>query len=90
METKAPVFFVSEIEYPKLQAACPEDFPFTYAEFVARVEAGTQEMAGTVALVKVWVVVAEFLMWCKTSKLIPNNTARAQYAAVQFLKQGFH
>jgi hypothetical protein len=27
MENKAAAFFVSEDEYPKLQVACPGDFP---------------------------------------------------------------
>jgi hypothetical protein len=43
MDSKAAAFFVGEDEYPKLQAACPGDFPFTYAEFAGRVDEGIQK-----------------------------------------------
>ncbi|MFZ2399552.1 MAG: hypothetical protein WAW31_12925 [Smithella sp.] len=47
MTNKAPVFFVTEVEYPKLQAACPSDFPFIYAQFVERVEDVITKIKGT-------------------------------------------
>lgn len=74
-------FFVAEAEYPKLQAACPGDFPFTYAEFCARVDRGIKEGAETVSIEKVYVSVDAFLAWCKENNAQPNNLGRARYAA---------
>jgi hypothetical protein len=80
MKTISYTFFVSEVEYPRLQAACPGDFPFTYAEFCARVDKGIREVADTVALEKVYVSVEKFLAWCAEAKVQPNNISRARYA----------
>lgn len=74
-------FFVAEAEYPKLQAACPGDFPFTYAEFCARVDRSIKEGAETVSIEKVYVSVDAFLAWCKENNAQPNNLGRARYAA---------
>ena len=77
---RVKIFFVSEEEYPKLQAACPGDFPYTYAQFVDRVAAGTEAMGDQVEVVKVHVRVAEFLEWCRAEKRPPDNRARSAYA----------
>ncbi len=83
-------FFVTEAEYPKLQAACPGDFPFTYAQFSARVDQGIKEMADTVTVEKVYVRVDEFLAWCAEAKVRPNNSSRAKYAVVIGHRQSLH
>lgn len=74
------IFFVSESEYPRLQAACPRDFPFTYAQFVQRVEEGISHMPKGVTIKKTYVDIAKFLSWCAETKVEPNNKARAAYA----------
>ena len=79
MTKTSPVFFVSETEYPKLQAACPIDFPFTYMEFVERVNDGIRQMEKSFTIEKCYVNVAEFLVWCRESKIEPNNKARTSY-----------
>jgi hypothetical protein len=81
MENKAAVFFVTEEEYPKLQAACPGDFPFTYRQFAARIDEGIKNTKGF-TVVKVYVDVDEFLAWCAETEVKPISTARAQYAAM--------
>jgi hypothetical protein len=86
----APVFFVSESEYPKLQAACPGDFPFTYAQFVKRVDDGISALGDTVRAVRIEVSVSEFLAWCSQSKRTPDNRARAEYVAHTAHKQGLN
>jgi len=80
MKTISYVFFVTETEYPGLQAACPGDFPSTYVEFCARVDQSIRESAATVALEKVYVRVDEFLAWCAEANLRPNNISRSRYA----------
>lgn len=75
-------FFVTDAEYPKLQTACPEDFPFDYAQFCARVDETIQEAAATVAIEKVFVSVEQFLAWCAETGVRPNNLSRARYAAL--------
>jgi hypothetical protein len=77
------VFFVTESEYAKLQAACPNDFPFTYPEFLARVDEGTAglEKQGYKAR-RIEVRIDDFLAWCKTERREPDNLARANYASV--------
>ena len=74
------VFFVTESEYPKLQAACPIDFPFTYMEFIERVEDGIRQMKESITIEKCYVNVDEFLAWCRETKIEPDNKARAKYA----------
>lgn len=74
------IFFVSESEYLKLQEACPHDFPFTYEQFVQRVEDGIKEVPASVTIVKTDVNVAEFLAWCADAKVKPDNITRAKYA----------
>ena len=74
------IFFVTEQEYPKLQAACPADFPFAYGEFITRVEQ-TIDFAPAI-VTKVNVNVDEFLAWCAKSGFKPTNIARAQYATL--------
>ncbi len=76
------VFFVTDTEYPKLQAACPEDFPFDYAQFSAGVEQTIREAAATVAIERVYVSVDHFLGWCAETRVQPNNLSRARYAAL--------
>jgi hypothetical protein len=74
-------FFVSAAEYPRLQAACPGDFPFPYAEFCARVDRSIKEAGDTVSVEKVYVSVDRFLSWCAETQAPPNNISRARYAA---------
>jgi hypothetical protein len=74
-------FFVSEAEYPRLQAACPGDFPFTYVEFCSRVDRSIKEAGDTVSIERVYVSVDKFLCWCAEAKVPPNNISRARYAA---------
>jgi len=78
-----PVFFVSEREYPKLQAACPDDFPWKYQEFVERFQSLLRHDP---SIIKINVRVADFLDWCNKTKVNPNNTSRARYAALLFAK----
>jgi hypothetical protein len=80
MKTISYAFFVTEAEYPKLQAACPGDFPYTYAEFCARVDRGIRDAADTVSTEKVYVIVDKFLAWCAEANVRPNNISRARYA----------
>ena len=75
-------FFVTETEYARLQAACPEDFPFDYAQFSARVDRTIKEAAPTVAIEKVYVSVEQFLAWCAGTNVQPSNLNRARYAAL--------
>ncbi|HEY7658791.1 MAG TPA: hypothetical protein VH881_18160 [Burkholderiales bacterium] len=82
MKTISYAFFVSAAEYPRLQAACPEEFPFDYAEFCARVDRSIQEAADTVAIEKVYVSVERFLAWCAETNVRPNNLSRARYATL--------
>ena len=81
-------FFVTDTEYPKLQAACPEDFPFDYAQFSARVDQAIQEAAATVAIERVYVSVDQFLAWCAETGVQPSNLNRARYAALIGLPRG--
>lgn len=83
MEVLKPVvevFFVTEDEYPKLQVGCPGDFPFTYAQFTARVDGGIATLGDQVHAVRVEVNVARFLAWCATENRKPDSRARAKYA----------
>ena len=75
-------FFVTETEYSRLEAACPEDFPFDYAQFSARVDRTIKEAAPTVAIEKVYVSVEQFLAWCAGTSVQPNNLNRARYATL--------
>ena len=90
MEFISYAFFVTETEYPNLQAACPDDFPFSYTEFVARVDQGIEAMADTAPMTKAYVRVDEFLAWCAESKVRPDNKSRAQYAIIIGQRQGLH
>lgn len=89
METKAAAFFVTEEEYPKLQAACPWEFPFNYQQFVARLDDGIKNTPG-ITVIKVNVSVDEFLAWCARTKVQPASTSRAHYAALQLHLQGLN
>lgn len=83
MKAISYVFFVSETEYPRLQAACPGDFPFSYADFCARVDKSIKEGAGdNVVVEKVYVSVEKFLAWCAESNVSPGNLSRARYATL--------
>jgi hypothetical protein len=83
MKAISYAFFVSETEYPKLQAACPGDFPFSYADFCARVDRSIKEAAGdNVVIEKVYVSVEKFLAWCAESDVSPGNLSRARYATL--------
>jgi hypothetical protein len=82
MKAVSYAFFVSAAQYPRLQAACPGDFPFDYAEFCAGVDRSIQEAASTVAIEKVYVSVDRFLAWCAENNARPNNISRARYAAL--------
>jgi hypothetical protein len=85
----AAAFFVTEEEYAKLQAACPRDFPYTYQQFVARLEQGIRDTPG-VSVVKVNVNVDEFLAWCAETHVRPERTSRAHYAALLLHRQGLN
>lgn len=83
MKAISYVFFVSETEYPRLQAACPGDFPFSYADFCARVDKSIKEgAADNVVVEKVYVSVEKFLAWCAESGVSPGNLSRARYATL--------
>ena len=82
MKAISYAFFVTEAEYPKLQAACPGDFPFTYAQFSARVDQSIKDAAETVAVEKVYASVDKFLAWCAEAGVQPNNLSRARYAVL--------
>lgn len=80
------MFFVTETEYPKLQTACPDDFPFTYAQFVERVEEGIRHIPEGVPIKKININIAEFLAWCRESKVKPDNKTRTKYAMLLHAK----
>ncbi|MGH8660759.1 MAG: hypothetical protein ACREUB_03235 [Burkholderiales bacterium] len=81
MKAISYAFFVSETEYPKLQAACPEDFPLSYQDFCAAMDRNIQEAAAeNVVVEKVYVSVERFLAWCAEAKVQPSNLSRARYA----------
>lgn len=80
MKAISYAFFVTEAEYSKLQAACPGEFPFSYAQFCARVDQSIQDAASSVAVEKVYASVDQFLAWCAEAKVQPNNISRARYA----------
>ena len=76
------IFFVSEEEYPRLQQLCPSDFPFTYEQFVKRVDDGMRQMPGGIPSEKVYVTVSEFADWCIDSKVKPDTIARCKFAVL--------
>jgi hypothetical protein len=77
------VFFVSATEYPKLQAACPGDFPYDYAGFCARVDRSIKDAAAdNVVVEKVYISVERFLAWCAEANVPPGNLSRARYATL--------
>jgi hypothetical protein len=77
------VFFVTESEYAKLQTACPDDFPFTYPEFLARVDEGTAGLEKQGLKVRrIEVRIDDFLAWCRGDRREPDNLARAAYASM--------
>ncbi len=83
MKAISYAFFVSETEYSKLQAACPGDFPFSYADFCARVDRNIKEAAADYVVVeKVYVSVEKFLAWCSETNVSPSNLSRARYATL--------
>lgn len=82
MKAISYAFFVTEAEYPKLQAACPGDFPYPYAQFAACVDQSIRDTADTVAVEKVYASVDQFLAWCAEANVQPNNISRARYAVV--------
>ncbi len=80
MENTAAIFFVSEDEYRELQKLCPNDFPFTYPGFVARINEGIKHMPQGITVKKIDVRIDEFRAWCTQSKVEPNNISRSSYA----------
>ena len=83
MKAISYAFFVSETEYSKLQAACPGDFPFSYADFCARVDRNIKEAAAdNVVVEKVFVSVEKYLAWCAEINVSPGNLSRARYATL--------
>ena len=83
MKAISYAFFVSATEYPKLQAACPGDFPHDYAEFCARVDRSIKDAAAdNVVVEKVYVSVEKFLAWCAEANVPPGNLSRARYATL--------
>jgi uncharacterized alpha-E superfamily protein len=73
-------FFVSEAEYPALQAACPRSFPFAYEQFLENL----QELERNVGqVIRVNIRISEFLAWCAQTTIDPDNsTTRATYAGL--------
>lgn len=83
MKAISYAFFVSATEYPKLQAACPGEFPYDYAEYCARVDRSIKNAAAdNVVVEKVYVSVEKFLAWCAESNVTPGNLSRARYATM--------
>lgn len=82
MKAISYAFFVTEFDYPKLQAARPGEFSFTYAEFYTRVDQSVQDAPDTVAIEEVYASIDKFLAWCADAKVRPNNISRARYAVV--------
>lgn len=81
MKAISYAFFVSETEYPKLQAACPGDFPESYEDFCAAVDRNIREAAAdNVVVEKVYVSVEKFFAWCAETNVKPSNLSRARYA----------
>jgi hypothetical protein len=73
-------FFVIEAEYPKLQAACPGEFPFPYSKFVAIREQRLRERLQQKLTHAVYVEVADFIAYCTKRGIPPNENARIKYA----------
>jgi len=73
-------FFVNEAEYPKLQQLCPDDFPFTYEQFVKRVDDGLLQIPVGIRPEKIYVTVSDFSDWCIDAKLKPDGVARSKFA----------
>ena len=73
-------FFVTEAEYPKLQAACPGDFPFPYEKFVAIVDQRLEKRLEQVTTRKAYVDVSEFLAYCAKRRISPDENARIVFA----------
>lgn len=73
-------FFVTEAEYPKLQAACPGDFPFPYEKFVAIVDQRLEKRLEQVTTRKAYVDVSEFLAYCDRHNIGPDQNARILFA----------
>jgi len=90
MPTTSYTFFVTTADYPKLQAACPGDFPFPYEDFVIRVDHGIKQRANTMTIIKVYARVNEFLAWCAKTKVKPNNQSRSQYAVLMGHQLNLH
>ncbi len=91
MGMKSAGFVVAAAEYPKLQAACPGEFPFTFEEFMQRVAEGVKMAADQgVTIEPIEVRVDEFLAWCKKQTRKPNNAARAEYVARLLAKRSMN
>ena len=73
-------FFVSESEYPKLQAACPGDFPFPYEKFVAIIGQRIEKRREQVTTHKTNINVSEFIAYCTKRGIKPDEKARIDFA----------
>jgi hypothetical protein len=73
-------FFVTESEYPKLQAACPGDFPFPYEKFVAITDQRLEKRLEQVTTRKTNINVSEFAAYCTKRGIRPDEKARIIFA----------
>ena len=87
MNMRSAIFFVAEAEYDKLQRLCPEDFPYTYAQFSKRVDDSIGQMPADIHAVKVYITVSDFSDWCIESRIKPDGTARAKFAMLSLAKE---
>lgn len=78
----AAVFVVAEEEYEALRLACPGDFPFAYAVWMARINDALKHQPEGITLLPVECKVGEFVAWRDESKVHPNNVARSAFAAL--------
>ena len=74
------VFFVSEDEYPKLQALFPQEFTLPYSEYAEFIEQRNREVMKDLTIIKTYANVDAFVSWCTASKISPDPKARGAYA----------
>lgn len=73
-------FFVTEAEYSKLQAVCPDEFSFAYAKFVAVINQRLEKRLEQITTRKAYVDVAKFIAFCTKHGIRPDENARITYA----------
>lgn len=78
--------FFTETEWAKAKLVMDDGHTFhdTYVEFLKQIEqAETQYRAQGVALIRISVVVDDFVAWCRQANCKVDSKARAHYAAVR-------